>query len=228
MNAAARLHQRNIYCIIYSVPWFRENTYKLPAMLFPMHTLSCLPFKAVACSCHCFQLHFSRPWDALLGHCLWYVAMTDPNCLKGLLQSAQCQLEDVHSSVSGQYSDGFIATSDYSTRNKLPSDGRPNQRPSPAVKTDAWRIVSIEDSNKTAARPATRTENRWVLSSSLPEGLSGKVWMTLLILHVVNFLTWATKACGVHSWPCVFCCTVLPERWGCMGDGCEFATQHHK
>ncbi len=209
-------------------PWFRENTYKLPAMLFPMHTLSCLPFKAVACSCHCFQLHFSRPWDALLGHCLWYVAMTDPNCLKGLLQSAQCQLEDVHSSVSGQYSDGFIATSDYSTRNKLPSDGRPNQRPSPAVETDGWRIVSIEDSNKTAARPATRTENRWVLSSSLPEGLSGKVWMTLLILHVVNFLTWATKACGVHSWPCVFCCSVLPERWGCMGDGCEFATQHHK
>lgn len=70
MNAAARLHQRNIYCIIYSVPWFRENTYKLPAMLFPMHTLSCLPFKAVACSCHCFILHFSRPWDGLLGHCL--------------------------------------------------------------------------------------------------------------------------------------------------------------
>lgn len=37
MNAAARLHQRNIYCIIYSVPWFRENTYKLLATLFPLH-----------------------------------------------------------------------------------------------------------------------------------------------------------------------------------------------
>ncbi|KAK2872993.1 hypothetical protein Q8A67_022890 [Cirrhinus molitorella] len=73
--------------------------------------------------------------------------------------SAQCQLEDVHSSVSGQYSDGFMATSDYSTRNKLPSDGRPNHRPGSAVETDAWRIISIEDSNKTAARPATRTES---------------------------------------------------------------------
>lgn len=154
MNAAARLHQRNIYCIIYSVPWFRENTYKLPAMLYPMHTLSCLPFKAVACSCPCFILHFSRPWDTLLGHCLWYVFMADPNRLKGLLQSAQCQLEDVHSSVSGQYSDEFMATSDYSTWNQLPSDGRPKHRPSPSMKGDAWRIGSIEDN--TAARPATR------------------------------------------------------------------------
>lgn len=86
--------------------------------------------------------------------------MTDPNCLKGLLQSAQFQLEDVHSSVSGQYSDGFMATSDYSMQNKLPSDGRPNHRPYSAVEADAWRIGSIEDNNKTAARPATQTESR--------------------------------------------------------------------
>lgn len=79
MNAAARLHQRNIYCIIYSVPWFREKTYKLPAMLFPMHTLSSLPFKAVDTAA--VSLCVSRPWDALLGRWIWRATMADPNSL---------------------------------------------------------------------------------------------------------------------------------------------------
>lgn len=61
MNAAARLHQRNIYCIIYSVPWFGENTYKLLATLFPLHkhshthTYAHLSFKAVPRSSLCFS-----------------------------------------------------------------------------------------------------------------------------------------------------------------------------
>lgn len=114
MNAAARLHQRNIYCIIYSVPWFRENTYKLLATLFPLHkhththTHARLPFKAVPRSCW-FSLCFSRPQNALAEHLFRNAGLVTPDSLKGLLVFALALFGWQHLS-SAYCSDGFLIT----------------------------------------------------------------------------------------------------------------------